>query len=255
MFYASQLSAMFTQPLTWILIIQLGGMLWWRRSPQKAYRCMAIGLGLIIASGWKPLPDALLRQLECQTRPPIGSLEGYTGVVVLGGALEPSQLAPFPGAGVPLNEAAERMTMPVALLRRYPHLRIVFTGGEASLFPRNAPESSLAQQFFEDMGVPPGQVTYESRSRTTFENAEYSARLPGVTKTDRWLLLTSAWHMPRAVATFTAAGWNVTPYPVDYRAGASTPLDDYSLVTSLQRWQLALHEIIGTWSYRLAHRL
>ena len=255
MFLASQLLVVFTQPLAWVLILQLAGLVLWRRHPAKARRCSFAGFGLMLALGWKPLPDALLRRLENQTRPPTGSLEDYTGIVVLGGALEPSQLAPVLEAGVPLNEAAERMTTAVILLRRYPGLSVVFTGGEASLFARNAPESSLAKRFFDDMGVPEDHIAYEARSRNTFENAEYSAKLPGIRKAERWLLVTSAWHMPRAIATFRAAGWNVTPYPVDYRAGAATPFDEYSLVTSLQRWQLALHEILGTMVYRMEHRL
>jgi uncharacterized SAM-binding protein YcdF (DUF218 family) len=255
LFYASQLLAMFAQPLTVALLAQFCGLLLWRRRPAAARLCLGVAFLFVVALGWRPLPDALLRHLENQTQAPTGTLDDYTGIVVLGGALEPSQLGAGRDAGVPLNEAAERMTVPVALMRRYPHLYLLFTGGEASMFPRDAPESSLAKRFFADMGVPETRMTYESRSKTTFENAELSAKLPGIRKTDRWLLVTSAWHMPRAIATFRKVGWNVTPYPVDFRAGSGTPLADYSLVTSLQRWQLVLHEIVGTLVYRLAGQL
>ena len=60
--------------------------------------------------------------------------------------------------------------------------------------------------------------------------------------------------MPRAVATFRAAGWNVTPYPADYRIGARTPSTEYSPANSLGRWQTALHEWLGLLAYRVAGR-
>jgi len=97
-------------------------------------------------------------------------------------------------------------------------------------------------------------MQFESRSRTTYENAVFTAALPGVDKRRPWLLVTSAWHMPRALATFRAAGWNVTPYPVDYRTGTRTPWTEYSLVDSLRRWGIALHEWAGLLAYRLAGR-
>ena len=68
----------------------------------------------------------------------------------------------------------------------------------------------------------------------------------------RGLLLTSASHMPRAMATFQKAGWNVAAYPVDFRAGDQTPWSQYSLALSANKWQLALHEWLGLMAYRVA---
>lgn len=60
--------------------------------------------------------------------------------------------------------------------------------------------------------------------------------------------------MPRAMASYRKAGWNVTAYPVDFRAGLQTPWWEYSLMQGTQRWQLALHELIGYAAYQLAGR-
>jgi uncharacterized SAM-binding protein YcdF (DUF218 family) len=155
---------------------------------------------------------------------------------------------------VALNDAAERMTVPVALLRQHPHLRLLFTGGEGGLHISGEPEAVQARAFFEDLGVPAQRMQFEAGSRTTYENAVLAAALPGVDKTRPWLLVTSASHMPRALATFRAAGWNVTPYPVDYRTGTQTPWTEYSLVNSLLHWQIALHEWVGLLAYRMAGR-
>ena len=212
-------------------------------------------LALLLLQGWQPLPDALLRQLEAKyTGPASGaSLRQYAGVVLLGGALEPAYVWQA-HSQVALNDAAERMTVPIALLQRYPHLRLLFTGGEGELFANGLTEADRAKIFFDSMGVSPQRVVYESASHTTYENAVFSATVPGVNPTQPWLLLTSASHMPRAMATFRKAGWNVTPYPVDFRTGTHTPWTQYSLAGGANKWHLALHELVGLLAYRLAGR-
>ncbi|MDO8447491.1 MAG: YdcF family protein [Rhodoferax sp.] len=216
---------------------------------------MSAALAVLLLQGWQPLPDVLLRQLEAQHAGPTPgtSLQQYAGVVLLGGALEPSYI--WQAHGQPaLNGAAERMTVPVALLQQHPHLRILFTGGEGDLFAKGLTEADRARIFFDSMGVSPQRILYESASHTTYENAVFSAKVPGVNPAQPWLLLTSASHMPRAMATFRKAGWNVTPYPVDFRTGTQTPWTEYSLADGAKRWHLVLHELAGLLSYRLAGR-
>jgi uncharacterized SAM-binding protein YcdF (DUF218 family) len=98
-------------------------------------------------------------------------------------------------------------------------------------------------------------MRYEAVSRNTYENAVLTARLEGVDITQRWLLVTSAWHMPRSMGTFVKAGWNVTAYPVDFRTAPVSPWTDYALTTGIHHWQLALHEYLGLLSYRITGRL
>ena len=104
------------------------------------------------------------------------------------------------------------------------------------------------------MGVAPQRVLYESRSRTTYENAIFSADVPGVQTQQPWLLLTSAYHMPRAMATFQKAGWNVTPYPVDFHTSSKQPWLDFSFEIGARKWHLALHELAGLLAYRMTGR-
>jgi len=257
MFIASKLLSFLTQPLAWAALLMLLALVWLRRRPKGARRALlgALALGLLL--GWLPLVDALLRPLEnrypASAEVAAGQLNAFVGVVVLGGALDSSYVSRAHGQ-VALNGAAERMTAPVALLRQQPHLRLIFTGGEGELWPQGVSEATLAEQFFTSMGVAANRVEYEDKSRTTYENAVFSAALPKVDKTQRWLLLTSAWHMPRSLAAFRAAGWNVSPYPVDYRTGDSTPWTEYSLARGALRWQLLLHEIAGWLAYVVAGR-
>lgn len=255
MFVTSKILSFATQPLAWVAAALVLGLLLqpYRRAWGLAMSWLA--LGILLLQGWQPLPEALIRHLESQA-PRLASdaqLARYAGVIVLGGALEPAYV--WADHGQPaLNEAAERMTTPVALLKRHAHLKLLFTGGEGELFGTGLSEAQRARIFFDAMGVPAHRVVYESASKTTYENATLSAKLAGIDPAQPWLLLTSAAHMPRAMATFRHAGWQVTPYPVDFRTGKTTPWTQYSLERGAKQWQIGLHEWIGLWAYRLTGR-
>lgn len=254
MFVLAKLLDFVTQPLAWVLLLLLLGLLLQRRWRRTATSLLWAALTVLLLQGWEPLPDTLLRRLEAQHPAPAQiDLKRYAGVIVLGGALEPAYV--WAGREQPaLNAAAERMTVGVTLLQREPQLRLLFTGGEGELFGTGLSEAERARRFYASLGVDPQRLLFESASRTTHENAVLSAALPGVDKTQPWLLLTSAWHMPRAMSTFAKAGWNVTPWPADYRTGLTTPWTNYSLAGSAIRWQTALHELLGLWVYRLTGR-
>ena len=256
MFITSKLFSFATQPLAWAVLLLLCGLIC---LPLRRKWGMGLSWGallMMLLLGWQPLPDLLLRHLEGQyaEMPPHADLSGYAGVVVLGGAMEAGHVQEAHTQPL-LNNAAERMTAPVALLRRYPKLRLVFTGGEGTLLGTGPSEAERARIFFESLGLTGKTVAYEAASRNTFENARFAAKLPGVDVKQRWLLVSSAWHMPRAMASFTRAGWNVTAYPVDFRTGRFTPWSQYSLLSSSEHWQLVLHELLGLLAYRLAGQL
>lgn len=255
MFIAAKLLAFVTQPLAWVALLWLGALLCMSRWRRSAMGLGWLGVLVLLLQGWEPLPDALLRKLETQYPPPAhtSGLRQYAGVLVLGGALEPAYV--WAGHDQPaLNDAAERMTVPLTLLRQQPELRILFTGGEGELFAKGLSEAGRARIFFDSMGLAPRQVLYESASHTTYENAVLSRTVPGVNPAQPWLLLTSAYHMPRAMATFRKAGWNVTAYPVDFRTGLSTPWTQYSMLAGTRKWHMALHELLGLLTYRLVGR-
>jgi uncharacterized SAM-binding protein YcdF (DUF218 family) len=205
-----------------------------------------IVLGLL---GFNALPEALLRSLESRFNVPnVTQGEQYTGVIVLGGATG------NPGiykahAQVPLGDAAERMTAPIALMRKFPNFELIFSGGEGRLVPTGISEAELARAFFAEQGVDMKRVTTESNSRTTRENAQRVAALLGERCKQPWLLVTSAWHMPRSMTEFQAVGCNVTAYPVDFRTGEETSWTEYSMASSLMAWQTALHELLGMFVY------
>ena len=138
MFIASKLLSFATQPLAWVVVLLLAAllrMLFWRSTGRGL---IVTALALLILQGWEPAPDALLRHLERQHPlfPAQASLQQYKGVLVLGGALSPAYVWSGHDQAA-LNDAAERMTVPTALLAKNPTLRLLFTGGEGELFANN----------------------------------------------------------------------------------------------------------------------
>ena len=249
MFIFSKLLSAITQPMFWLVLwwaLALMVLTRWRRPAVIMLWSGLVVLGLL---GFRAILDALLRPLENRYRVPTAeAMERHVGIIVLGGAVgHPDSFATH--GQVPLGEAAERMTVPVGLMRQHPGLALVFSGGEGRLLTTGVTESELARVFFRQQGLDMSRVRLEDGSRNTRENAQQVAKLLGERCQQPWLLVTSAWHMPRSVPEFEAVGCKVTPYPVDFRTGDATAVTEYSLAHSLLRWQTALHEWLGLLVY------
>lgn len=210
-------------------------------------------LVLIAFAGYSPLGHILILPLEDRFPPWDSAQAPPDGIVVLGGAIAPG-ISLARGA-VALNGSAERITAAVELARRYPNARIIFSGGTAALF-HGALEAPLAVSEFEALGIAHDRITAEEQSRDTIENAVFSRLIAQPKPGERWLLITSAFHMPRAIAAFRAAGFPVEAYPVDWRTrGPSDAREPFVSVTSgLRMTDLALHEWVGLLAYRLTGR-
>lgn len=255
MFYLSKFSFLIVQPMTWVAMLLLLALVISMTSSRMSTvrNVLAVAVTLLLLIGWSPLSNAALRSLEDRYQPPSGDLSKFTGMIVLGGVFGGDDGRSH--GQIALSGSAERVVVPVALMRQYPHMRLLFTGGETALLPTGQPEAAVARRFFDRMGVDARRITYENESRNTFENSKLSARLPGVDTKAPWLLVTSASHMPRAVATFRKAGWNVTPYPVNYYSVYDTHWLSYSLLRGIVAWKFAIHEYLGLEVYRFAGRL
>jgi uncharacterized SAM-binding protein YcdF (DUF218 family) len=231
-----------------VVLLLLLGLWWMRRRPVAARRALLAGVAMGLFVGWMPLPDALLRRLENRFGPPQGSLQHFVGMVVLGGAVASPQIQRASG-GVALSNVSERLTVPLTLMQQYPQLRMLYVGREDPVFDPDGNAVNKARLFFKSLGLDERRAIFEEASRNTYENAVLGAATPGINKSQRWLLVTSARHMPRALSTFRAAGWNVIPYPVDYLTSSETEWNDYSMSNGTLRWQAALREYLGWGAY------
>jgi uncharacterized SAM-binding protein YcdF (DUF218 family) len=173
------------------------------------------GAGLLaVLIGIFPFAETVARPLEDRFPRPMLD-RAPDGLVLLGGA-EEARLADARGA-MAFNDASERLIETAALALRYPTARIIISGG--SIWPdRSFPsEAETAARVLERLGIARSRIILEDRSRNTAENARFTADLGVIKPSETWLLVTSAWHMPRSVGAFRAVGLNLVAFPVDYR--------------------------------------
>ncbi|MBN8995196.1 MAG: YdcF family protein [Rhizobiales bacterium] len=222
------------------------------RRPRLGRAALVIAALLLAISGWTPFGRAALMVLEDRFPQP-KLAEPIAGIIMLGGAVDTHITAE---RGEPtLNEAGERITAVAELSRRFPQARLLLSGGANHvLTAQPVTESAVARDLLIGLGVDPQRIELEERSRTTCENAEQSLLVAKPNEGGRWVLVTSASHMARAMACFRAVGFSVIPYPVDYRtrgaADLRRPVD--SIADGLQALDLAAHEWIGLVTYRLS---
>jgi uncharacterized SAM-binding protein YcdF (DUF218 family) len=239
-------------PSNLVMAIGLVGLiLLFTRLRRTASWLIVTSLVLFAVLGYSPLGRTLLLPLE-QRFPPWNASNGTpTGIVVLGGAIAPD--VSVARGVVALNGAAERITVAAELAHRYPNARIIFSGGTASLDPTAPLEAPLAVKEFEALGISHDRITAEEQSRNTVENAAFSRLLADPKPGERWILLTSAFHMPRAIGAFRAAGFPIDAYPVNWRttgAGDAARLFA-SPAEGLTMTDFAVHEWLGLVAYRL----
>jgi uncharacterized SAM-binding protein YcdF (DUF218 family) len=152
--------------------------------------------------------------------------------------------------------AADRFFAPAELARRYPNARIVFTGGSANMVSTDVKEADYSAPILETLGIPKERLILERDSRNTWENAIFTKKQVAPKPGERWLLVTSAFHMPRSMGIFRKAGFDVEAYPVDWRMGGRDDLFSFTNngPDGLSRTDVAVREWMGLLAYRLMGR-
>lgn len=237
------------------LLVVAGAVLLFTRFAKAGRRMVALAAVGFIVLGASPLGVIMLRVLEDRFQRPPADMPAPVGIVVLGGGV--NEMVTRLRGPVELSGAGDRMTEAAMLARRYPQAKLVFTGGSAALTGSPYREAFVARQLFLGLGLPAEQLVFESESRNTHENAIFTRDLVKPKAGERWLLVTSASHMPRSVGIFRQAGFEVTPYPVDYAtSGSRGELFRFSpdLGEGVNNVERALREYIGLVAYRLTGR-
>jgi uncharacterized SAM-binding protein YcdF (DUF218 family) len=228
----------------------LGALLLATRFALLGRKLLVFSVALLAICGFSPLGNLLLYPLESRF-PPWNPAQGAPdGIVILGGSIEPD-LSAAHGLAV-FSSSVDRIIAGAALAHRYPNARIVFSGGNANLILSDAAkEADYAISVFESLGIARERLIMERRSRNTRENAEFSKAIAAPKSGERWLLVTSAFHMPRAVGLFRKAGFVVEPYPVDWRVGGGRDILMFSTraVGGLDRTDTAVREWLGLAAY------
>lgn len=253
-FIASKVLGFFALPSNLIAsLLVFGALLYLVGLRRGARAVIGTSIVLLLLIGYWPASNlALLPLTERFPAWHQGGGRDPDGIIVLGGAIDPE--TSVARSTVELDASGERVLAMLQLARQFPKARIVFSGGSANLTTAPVPEAPIAGRLLESFGLASGRLTLDSRSRTTFENAIFTRDLVAPKPGERWLLVTSAFHMPRSMGVFRAAGFDVEAYPVDWRTGgwseAATPIE--TLTRGLARADIASHEWTGLIAYWLS---
>ena len=176
------------------------------------------------------------------------------GVILLGGSIMP--LSSRYWGQLEANDSGERLNGFIELAHRFPNARLIFTGGSASITGNTPTEASVLKLHLHGLGIDAKRVEYEDRARNTAENAYYTRELVNPPPDSSWVVITTAYHMPRSIGVFCQAGWSVIPYPVDHHTNPDNLLKiDFNLLGNASGLKLAMHEWAGLIAYYLSGRV
>jgi uncharacterized SAM-binding protein YcdF (DUF218 family) len=254
-FILSKIVGFFIQPLNFAILLLFASLV---SAAFGRRRLAAIGSALALLflafPAWTSLGAMMLTPLE-ERYPKPAMPQNVAGIVVLGGGFEGAiNLA---RGGYELNSGGDRYVEAAVLARRFPMAKVVVTGGTGALFLGGEGDAATAPRLLTALGVAPDRLVLENRSRNTYENAVFTRQMVTPEPGETWLLVTSAFHMPRAKALFDKAGFATVPWPVDYRTSGREGVSLFADNTAdaLQNTTIAIREWIGLFAYWLSGRI
>ena len=174
---------------------------------------LGTGAAAFIGAGVLPIGPAALAPLEGRF-PPGAIASPPDGIILLGGYTDWTAIGN--DRYLPLGDSAERLTSAASLALRYPDARLIISG--SPLPGGGSSSAALSSALLEQFGITRSRIVLDERSLSTWDNARFSLAAAKPLSGERYVLVTSAYHMPRAVGTFRAVGWPaLIPWPVDYQ--------------------------------------
>ena len=255
LFYLSKIFWLLIQPLNLAIFLLAFSLLvaWFGWRKLGGFTALLSFL-ILVLSAWTSLGSLMLNPLEERfQRPP--APDNVAGIIVLGGGLEGAiNLA---RGGYDINSGGDRFLEAAVLARRYPGAKIVVSGGIGTLVLEGEGDADTAPRLFAALGIPASRLILETESRNTHENVENIRKLVTPGEGETWLLVTSAFHMPRSMGLFRKAAFPVQPWPVDYRTSGKegVGLMRDNPADSLQTTTTAIREWIGLIAYKFTGRI
>lgn len=241
-FNAAQVFGVISAPGNFLIMMLIVGLVIgetrYRRLGRRITLVTAVVLAILLVF---PVGYWVMSPLENRfPRPPLpGHIDG---ILVLSGGENPDVFA-VRGTGAAIASEG-RLVEAIELSRRFPQARIVFTGLEAN----------VARAAFEQIGAQVNRITFEKRARNTWENLLFSKNLIGPKSGEKWLLVTHAVSIPRAMGVAREVGWDMLAWPVDYQTGSRPSSFSFAFSGNVSGLEIATHEWIGLLVYRLTGR-
>ncbi len=198
-----------------------------------------------------PIGKWLLSPLENRfpTNPELP--EKVDGIIVLAGAEDNYRSALW--KQVELGRGVERLYYFMKFMHEYPDAIHVFTGGTGSIVHPEYKSADQARKIFRGLGFDVDKILFERESKNTYENGVNSYKMVKPKPGEKWILITTAWHMPRSVGIFRKLGWPVIPYPVDHWTEPGSFFEiDLDLAGHLRNFKIGAKEWVGLLSYYIS---
>lgn len=248
-FWLSKLAWLIIAPDSLLLLMVLiAWALLWRGKNRPAKQVLGFAAVTLLTVALFPVGEWLLYPLEIRFPVNPALPQKVDGIIVLSGAENADLSAKW--NQVELGDGAERLLAFQALARRYPEAKLVFSGGNSSMVYLEHNSTDVAKLLFEQQGLNISRVTFENKARNTYENAVFSKALVNPASGENWILVTSAFHMPRSVGIFCRAGWPTIPYPVDHHTWPGNLFRvDLGLASHLDSLAIGVREWVGLVAY------
>lgn len=219
---------------------------WYKKAAAFLLSCFA---SLFLIFGFFPVGYNMLVYLETQYNRPQSLPENIHGIIVLGGAFN-SELYQYRGM-IAASSNVTRMIDFVDLAQRYPHTQKIFSGGSGLLHQPTRKEADDVDMFLDMMGITLDNLIYERESRNTYENILFSQQIAQPKDGERWIVVSSGYHLPRVMSIAKELEWNLIPYPSGPKTYGDYRFWPHSLnvLTNFHYLGIALKEFVGSAVY------
>ena len=253
-FYLSKILWLIVNPFNIFILITLFTMfLYFINSRRLSLIIYLINFIFIALISFLPIGSYLTYIIEKEFHTNTKFPERVDGILILGGATNPLLFKEFDQ--ISLNGSAERLVESVMIIRKFEKAKVIFSGGSGIVNRSDLGHSQVVKLFYKKMGVDINKIFFEDKSRNTHENIIYSKKIAKPKKNENWLLITSAFHMKRALLIAEKNNWKFVPYAVDFKNTKEFKLTpNFNLLSNLNSFQSGVHEWLGLISYYLMGR-
>ena len=207
-----------------------------------------IAMLFFVITALMPTGKYMFYQLEKKFHSKILLPKKIDGILILSGATNPLLTKEFDQ--INLNGSIERLTESIQLLKKYPTAKIIFSGGSGSLQNPDLTHAYVAKKFYIQQQIDVNKIIFESKSRNTFENIFFSKEIANPKPTENWILITTAFHMTRALNIGEKLNWQFIPYAVDFQLSKKFSWKPtLNFLNNILLMQSASHEWVGLIAY------
>jgi len=248
-FYLSKVIWILISPDSLLLIlIILSLILFYIGKSKQANILLATVVSILTIISLLPIGEWLLYPLESQFKHNPELPKQIDGIIVLSGA--ENTVLSHVWEQVELNSASERDLMFLSLANKYPKAKLIFTGGTGNLSQQTYKGADVAKKLFKQLNFKTERIIFERESRNTYENIIYSKKIIKPNKNEKWIVITTSWHMPRSIGIFCKAEWITIPYPVDHQTNKDNLFRiDFDLANNLLILKKGIKEWVGLFAY------